>query len=249
VLTDEFLKQKALSLGEDKVYEQENKNKYDDFKGLVLSKVIRNVDDSKDIKLTVHTTLVDFLEEYDMVGWVRANDTEANLSLLTQINELSVENKELRKAVSDLKQKMDSINFAFESDLAFEGEETTIHGTYSERRSAFGEYHYETKTVKKKTTWDKMFLLWAPRLTVSTHYISAQSELESALRDLVGRDFSINTNLFQTIKIHYSALGLIKYYEAKMVKGGTAEFIKLTNKGNEYLVRNAAIRKKEEEEK
>ena len=41
------------------------------------------VSDPKDIMLAVHSTLVDFLDEYDMVGWVRANDSEVNTALLT----------------------------------------------------------------------------------------------------------------------------------------------------------------------
>ena len=84
------------------------------------------VSDPKDIMLAVHSTLVDFLDEYDMVGWVRANDSEVNTALLTQVNELSIENKQLIKKSNMLSQKINSMQDTFESDLAFEGEEVII---------------------------------------------------------------------------------------------------------------------------
>lgn len=88
-----------------------------------------------------------------------------------------------------------------------------------------------------------MFLLWAPRLTATLNFAEAKSELEYSLKDFMGKDIKINENLFQVIKIQYSALGLIKYYEARTTQGGTAEFIELTDKGEQYLIRNTAITK------
>ncbi|EAC5861524.1 TPA: DUF4062 domain-containing protein [Listeria monocytogenes] len=244
VLADNSLEKKATVLGTEKVYEQSSKDKYDDFKKLVLSKIVRMVDDSKDIKLAVHATLVDFLEDYDMVGWIRANDSEANTSLLTQINELSIENRKLKEETSNLEEKIELMQLTFESNLAFEGEEIIIHATYSERIHSSAPYEYRDKVIEKSITWDKMFLLWAPRLTATINYTRSKNELEYALKDYMGRYIKLNDNQFQTIKIQYSALGLIKYYEARTTQGGTAEFINLTSKGREYLVRNTAIRKK-----
>ena len=239
VLTDNFLKEKTRLLGNDKIYEKENTDKYSEFKELVLSKIVRMVNDSKDIMLAIHSTLVDLLEDYDLVGWVRANDSEANTSLLTQINELSIENKKLHEKNFELNKNIDLIQSTFESDLAFEEESVNIQGTYSEKINN-GLYD---RSIEKLITWNKMFLLWAPRLTATVHSTKAKSELESALKDFMGRYFDINENLFQTIKIQFSALGLIKYFEARTIKGGTSEFIKLTSKGSQYLIRNTAVKK------
>ena len=243
VLTDNFLQEKALLLGDDKVYEQENVDKHNEFKQLVLSKIVRMVNDSKDIMLAIHSTLVDFLEDYDMIGWVRANDSESNVSLLAQINELSIENKKLHESNSKLKKDIDLIQSTYESELAFEGENINIQGTYSERINSSPPYRYHDRYIEKNIAWDEMFLLWAPRLTATINSTKAKGELEAALKDFMGRYFKVNENLFQTIKIQYSALGLIKYYEARTTQGGTAEFISLTSKGSQYLIRNTAIRK------
>lgn len=243
VLTDDFLKEKSSLLSADKVYEQDNIDKHSEFKELVLSRIVRMVNDPKDIMIAIHSTLVDFLEEYNMIGWVRANDSEVNTTLLTQLNELSVENKQLIEQNSKLSEKIDLMQAKFESDLAFEGEEVIIRATYSERINSSAPYRYRDKNIEKNITWDKMFLLWAPRLTATINSTKSKNELEYALKDYMGTYIKLNDNQFQTIKIQYSALGLIKYYEARTTQGGTAEFINLTSKGREYLVRNTAIRK------
>lgn len=243
VLTDGFLKAKAITLGEDKIYEKENLKRYNDFKELVLSKIVRMVDDSKDIMLAIHSTLIEFLEDYDLAGWVRANDSEVNASLLLQINELSIKNKELFDKNANLKKDINLIKLTFESELAFEEESINIQGTYSESINISPPYRYHDRSIEKIITWDKMFLLWAPRLTATINSTKAKKELEYSLKDFMGRYFDINDNLFQTIKIQYSALGLIKYYEAQTTQGGTAEFITLTPKGTQYLIQKTAIRK------
>ncbi|MCT1905137.1 DUF4062 domain-containing protein [Oceanobacillus sojae] len=132
VLKDNFLKEKSILLDDNKVYEQVNKDKYDDFKELVLSKIVKMVDDSKDIIIAVHSTLANFLDDYDLTGWVRANETETNTALLTQVNELSIENKKLQENNTELKKTLDLIQQDFKNDLAFEDEVISIKGTYSE---------------------------------------------------------------------------------------------------------------------
>ncbi|HEY5557549.1 DUF4062 domain-containing protein [Acetobacterium sp.] len=242
VLDENFLKEKACLLGEDRIYEQKNIDGYSNFKDFVLSKIVRMVNDSKDIMLAVHSTLVDFLEDYDLIGWVRANDSEANTLLLTQINELSIENKQLHEKNSKLLDEINLIQSTFDSSLAFEGESTTIEGTYTENIGNNVQKQYRDRSIEQDITWDKMFLLWAPYLTATINSIRAKGQLESALRDFVGRRFRIKDNLFQKIKIQYSALGLLKYYEAPTTQGSTAEFITLTPKGTKYLIKNTAVK-------
>lgn len=244
ILTEDFLKEKVVVLSNEKIYEQNNKEKYNEFKELVLSKIVRMVSDSKDIQLAIHTTLVDFLSDYDMVGWVRANDTEANTDLLNQLNEISIENKRLYESNSTLKSEINLIRSTFETDLAFEDDNIKIQGTYTVTQgNSYSGIRSESRDIEKEISWNKLFLLWAPRLTATLNSTSAQKEVENSLKDYMGRYFSLNDNLFQVIKIQYSALGLIKYYEARTTKGGTAEFITLTKKGAQYLTNNLAVKK------
>lgn len=71
VLKDDFLKRKAIGKTKKEIFELDNIDKYKNFKTIVLSKIVRMVDDNKDIHIAVLTTLSDFLEEYDFVGWVK----------------------------------------------------------------------------------------------------------------------------------------------------------------------------------
>lgn len=243
VLRDDFLKRKSDILGEERTIEKSNISQYNNFKNLVMSKIVREVSDCKDIMLAVHTTLKDFMEEYKFVGWVRSNSTELNADLLKQINDMSNLISDLKKEKDRLRQELDDLNQSFESNLAFEGQLIQIEGKYQENYGRPGASHFVDRAVSKEITWDKMFILWAPYLIQTSNYYRAKQSLERALKDYMGHYFEMRDNLFQTIKIQYHALGLIKAFEANSTAGGTAEFISLTEKGKNYLIRKSAITK------
>lgn len=243
VLRNDFVKQKAEFLGEENTIEKAHISQYNEFKNLVMSKIVREVSDCKDIMLAIHTTLKDFMEEYEFVGWVRSNDTGLNADLLKQLNDMNNLVGNLKKEKDALKLKLDCLEQSFESNLAFEGQYIKIEGKYSENYGRPGAPHYVDYYVSKEITWDKMFLLWAPYLIQTLNYYKAKESLESALRDYIGHYFDINNNLFQTIKIQYHALGLIRMFESRTTAGGTAEVISLTDKGKSYLIQKSAITK------
>ena len=243
VLRDDFLKRKSDILGEERTIEKSNISQYNNFKNLVMSKIVREVSDCKDIMLAVHTTLKDFTEEYKCVGWVRSNSTELNADLLKQINDMNNLISDLKKEKDRLRQELDDLNQSFESNLAFEGQLIQIEGKYQENYGRPGASHFVDRAVSKEITWDKMFILWAPYLIQTSNYYRAKQSLERALKDYMGHYFEMRDNLFQTIKIQYHALGLIKAFEANSTAGGTAEFISLTEKGKNYLIRKSAITK------
>ena len=243
VLRDDFLKRKSDILGEERTIEKSNISQYNNFKNLVMSKIVREVSDCKDIMLAVHTTLKDFMEEYKFVGWVRSNSTELNADLLKQINDMNNLISDLKKEKDRLRQELDDLNQSFESNLAFEGQLIQIEGKYQENYGRPGASHFVDRAVSKEITWDKMFILWAPYLLQTSNYYRAKQSLERALKDYMGHYFEMRDNLFQTIKIQYHALGLIKAFEANSTAGGTAEFISLTEKGKNYLIRKSAITK------
>lgn len=71
VLSDAFLTAKINLLKLPNVMEQKAPDKYQEFKSLAMSKPIRKVDDCKDIKIAIHTTLSEFINEHALTGWVR----------------------------------------------------------------------------------------------------------------------------------------------------------------------------------
>ncbi len=73
VLSDSFLETKIKQLGLSDVMERKAPDKYQTFKSLIMSKIIRMVDDCKDIKIAIHTTLNEFINDFDLVGWTRGD--------------------------------------------------------------------------------------------------------------------------------------------------------------------------------
>ena len=107
VLSQSFLTSKINSMGLEKIMEQNNPDKHKSFKSLVMSKIIREVDDCKDIKIAIHSTLNEFINEYDLIGWIR-NYTNENLSmLLNENNSLKVQIQELQKQLNTTNKEPD----------------------------------------------------------------------------------------------------------------------------------------------
>lgn len=81
ILGDKYLERNASERPDTEIIESSNPDKYERFKKLVMSKIIRKVDDCKDIKITVLSTLSEFMDEYDLTGWVK---TERNEKIVTE---------------------------------------------------------------------------------------------------------------------------------------------------------------------
>ena len=108
VLSESFLTQKINSLGLSNVTETSSPDKYKEFKEFVMSKIIRNVDDCKDIKIAIHTTLNEFIHEYNLSGWIRNSNENDTLNLLKDNNKLLKENNDLRMQIQELQENLNA---------------------------------------------------------------------------------------------------------------------------------------------
>ena len=106
VLSNSFLTNKINILGLENV--METSTQYQDFKSLVMSKIIREVDDCKDIKIAIHSTLNEFINEYDLSGWIRNTSENDTLQLLKDNNALIKENNLLNKQIQKLQEQLNS---------------------------------------------------------------------------------------------------------------------------------------------
>lgn len=106
VLSESFLTDKVNSLGLSNVIEQKSPDKYQDFKVYVMSKIIREVNDCKDIKIAILTTLGEFLNEYDLIGWIRNTSENNTLQLIKTNNKLLNENDNLNKQIQELQKQL-----------------------------------------------------------------------------------------------------------------------------------------------
>ena len=86
ILSQSFLTNKINKQGLQNIID--TSDKYYTFKSLVMSKIIREVDDSKDIKIAIHSTLNYFLNNYNLTGWVRLETNSKMLNQTEQPNDV-----------------------------------------------------------------------------------------------------------------------------------------------------------------
>ena len=73
-----------------------------------MSKIIREVDDCKDIKIAIHTTLNEFIREYNLTGWIRNTNENDTTQLIKDNNTLLKENNLLNKQIQRLQEKLNA---------------------------------------------------------------------------------------------------------------------------------------------
>ena len=108
VLSQDFLTSKINSLGLEKTMEQDYPDKHKSFKAIVMSKIIREVDDCKDIKIAIHTTLNEFLNEHDLIGWVRNTNENDTIQLSKDYATMLKENNSLNKQIQKLQEQLNA---------------------------------------------------------------------------------------------------------------------------------------------
>lgn len=101
VITKEALETRVREYGS-KVIEQENKQKFDEFRQSVERNVVRFWSDSKDIKIAILETLSEYSERGELVGWIPGNESVDTGTLAEEIARLNKENLDLREQVSGL---------------------------------------------------------------------------------------------------------------------------------------------------
>lgn len=110
VLTESSILKKASDMGVEKVMEQNEVTKYKEFKELVLSKMVKHVEDVKDIKLSVHTALNEVLRLNDIHGWVKGSEVENSKQLIKENSKLLKENSKLQKEIDKLKTEIEKLS-------------------------------------------------------------------------------------------------------------------------------------------
>lgn len=101
VLKEKFLYEKASSQGND-VITDTTKEEYKEFKSLVMSKMVKEVEDCKDIQLAVKDSISELEEEHKLVGWIRASEVEDCTKIIKENNKLLKENNKLKEEINKI---------------------------------------------------------------------------------------------------------------------------------------------------
>ncbi|SCY68641.1 DUF4062 domain-containing protein [Thiohalorhabdus denitrificans] len=175
------------------------------------------------------------IKTYPAVGWVRADQT-ASEEVFRQVSELSKENAELRKRVSE----QASYESADISSLAGFDDYFEVHGTYKIGREA------SPRSWSKTLTWGEIFGIISPYLIENPSDKFVKVKLGNEIFDLLEEKAyrkEIEDQCFQTIKIQLTALGLVTVKYSKNNKGGMGLFWVLTEKGGSAMMQLRAIKK------
>lgn len=176
------------------------------------------------------------IKTYPAVGWVRA-DNVVSPNVLQELNEQ-------RKVNDDLKSKIEMFtkqnnNIEEIQNLAGLDDEFTIQGTH--QNSTQG------KKWELVLKWKDIFGLIAPYLIENpsdkTVHSKLSHDLHKKINDRTAFSPEVDSQVFNTIKLHLKALGLVNLNYSKTVQGGRALFWGLTDIGNKLMMELRTIKK------
>ncbi|MCL2865812.1 MAG: DUF4062 domain-containing protein [Lachnospiraceae bacterium] len=187
VLEEKWLHMKASTEGAEKIFQK--CLDYDNFRMLVESKMVKYVEDLKDIMIAIHTTIKEFEKMYSFSGWVRGDSVYDQTKLLSENNNLMKENNKLQNQIDKLKTSERIGDFSFDEILfVLKEKEVTIE--------------FEVGEISKTVTRKYLDAFLALRDTFATG-ITNQVGTKEMLREVYYKisPFLMNFGLLEKIKL------------------------------------------------
>lgn len=209
ILTESAIDAKVKSAGRT-VIENEHPKELREFKDVVKSKICRMVDDSKDIKLAIHETILHFLREYSFDGWISGKDIVANEELSLELAKLVRENAELRAELQDVRSKKPS-------KISLDDEFGALWDLLIDEQVTFDSKEEGKEPIRK---------------TVLDWFYAARDKLVTGVSNTYSMS-KYDNFLFFKLCPKLSIHGLT---EDQKVTGAKWRTIKTTKKGNDFLV-------------
>lgn len=191
-------------------------------------------------------SMVQIVDEYPRVGWIRGDVVQASSEVLSQMNQIRDENEALRKEYEQLKRECKVEMQTDKSRLAAGSDEFEVTGTaYNEGQKydmEYGEYYsvrIDISNEKYKLTWDDLFRQIAPEIfTPKPEHVYRNSINELMSEYYEKEKFEISKSSYTSIKFQMIALGWIGIDEN--IEG---DYIYLTELGKKYFMDIIVIRK------
>ncbi len=221
--------------------ETSNRDEFDKFRGKVLSKISRVVEDCKDIKIGILESLRSLEHRYKLQGWIRASEMKDVAPLIKQLSALADENSQLKNKLAERPPDLVSDDGVQLAGLDDEISVTVKYQVRHYQQYSQARYFDQTKTIT--LSWGKLFGLFAPELLSG----KADDYMQKYIAEqLMGRNESylkVIEQDFQTIKVHLMALGLIGTEYSSTTQGGAALFWNLTPAGKKIMMHLRSIKK------
>lgn len=238
VLSDAAIQEKMKIHGET-VVESENPDKYAEFRKKVLSKISRQVDDQKDLKLYVLESISNIEQNRNLAGWIRSNDSIDVRPIITEVANLQARNAELSGEVKRLQTLLGEE--ASLQNLAGLNDVVRVRMTYSTGYKSY--VHNEVIDI----SWGNLFAAVAPKLLEHPNdhalrmYMEAELLRTKGITDVYKKD--IEEQDFQTIKVHLEALNLVSIQYLETVQKGMALFWNITERGKKVMYELRTVKK------
>lgn len=188
----------------------------------------------EDLPGLVALSLSSTIRQFPAVGWTRG-DRPANEQILAEVNELRKENERLKGSLQEL-QPIPAIE-----DLAGLEESFLLKGTYR----FYNGVNYEVRSWRKKATWQEIFGHISPYLVERP----ADFRVVEILRDAVflesderTSDVVLDDQLFRTVGVQLSALGLVKISNAGNTTGYRQLLWSITPAGERLMLELRTIK-------
>lgn len=208
---------------------------------LSLGRLVKFWSKASDLPGLVALSLNKAIKMHPAVGWIRA-DSASDPALLQEINELRKDNIRLQERVAKLADQP----IVDPGSLASMDETISVTGKsrgFSRGRSGREQRSYMWCAT---VTWSKIFALISPYLIEYIVEELVKERLGENLFSLVengaGSCPVLDDQNFQTIKIQFLALGLIRVESLQATNGTRAQFWGLTNMGITRLYQSRVIR-------
>lgn len=111
VLEENFLKNKQNANLDINILEKDNKDKYDEFKKMVLSKIVKFVEDIKDIKIELPENVRELEKSCNLEGWSKGNSREDVFIYMEKNIKLQEEVAKLKRKIEILEKKQEKDQF------------------------------------------------------------------------------------------------------------------------------------------
>lgn len=216
-----------------------------DFRDLVSrSTLSRPWNQLDDLKPGIDRLLAQLVKNHPSPGWVKG-------SVLATVTER--ENQDLRRQMDDLRRQLDQAlkGPVIRPEVLARGSDTT---SIAYTCNVYVKGNCIVTQARTQMTWDAVFSILAPAMMNEVTEDQMRSVLathiaEGALKDVADqhrqahavRDIVISPVVFNTIKMHFRALGYIRK-GAAIGPGGQPTW-QLTPQGDQYLVSLMAVRR------
>jgi Domain of unknown function (DUF4062) len=110
VMKKEYLDSKIQGSNYKDIIEQSNIDKFSEFKNLVMSKIVFQCDDIKDIEYQVMRKMIEIGRNDNLAGgWIRASDNSDSALISGEMARVSQENRELRDRIDKIESQKSSM--------------------------------------------------------------------------------------------------------------------------------------------